>query len=136
MIVLEKLGTSRMTKSAKGNAEEHGRNVKAKAGLNRGILDQGWAMFASMLEYKQAWKGGMVQYIAPAYTSQKCSVCGFTDKRNRKTQAVFECVCCGHTANADRNAALNILAAGHAVLACGVDALATTVKQEPLAVHA
>ncbi|HGN1543426.1 TPA: zinc ribbon domain-containing protein, partial [Proteus mirabilis] len=54
-----------------------------------------------------------------AYTSQKCACCGHTAKENRQSQSKFECLECGYTANADINAARNILAAGHAVLACG-----------------
>jgi len=133
MIFMEKLGVSRMSKSVKGTSDKHGSNVKAKSGLNKSILDAGWSMFAGMLEYKQAWCGGMVEYVPAAYTSQRCSACGHTAKDNRVSQSKFQCQQCGHTENADRNAAKNILAAGHAVLACGVDALATTVKQEPLA---
>jgi len=133
MIVLEKLGTSRMSKSAKGTSEKHGMNVKAKAGLNKSILDAGWAMFAAMLEYKQNWRGGVVEYVPAAYTSQCCSQCGHTAKNNRLSQSTFHCMACGYQAHADFNAAKNILAAGHAVFACGVDAKATTMKQEPLA---
>ncbi|MDQ7005065.1 MAG: transposase [Ghiorsea sp.] len=132
MIFMENLGVSRMSKSAKGNSEKHGVNVKAKSGLNKSILDAGWAMFATMLEYKQRWKGGMVEYVPVAYTSQRCSQCQYTSKDNRVSQSKFECRACGYQVNADFNAALNILAAGHAVLACGVDAIATTVKQEPV----
>ncbi|HEK2723213.1 TPA: transposase, partial [Proteus mirabilis] len=55
----------------------------------------------------------------PAYTSQKCAYCGHTAKENRLSQSKFECLECGYTANADINGARNILAAGHAVLACG-----------------
>ncbi|MBL1353514.1 MAG: transposase [Zetaproteobacteria bacterium] len=134
MIVMEKLGVSRMSKSAKGNSEKHGSNVKAKSGLNKSILDAGWAMFAAMLEYKQAWLRGMVEYVPAAYTSQRCSECGHTVKANRLSQSKFQCVQCNHAENADFNAAKNILAAGHAVLACGVGAVVTTMKQEPLAV--
>ena len=134
MIFMEKLGVSRMSKSAKGTIDKPGKQVKAKSGLNRSILDTGWSMFAAMLEYKQAWNGGCVQYVPAAYTSQRCSACGYTAKTNRVSQSKFHCRHCGHAENADRNAARNILAAGHAVLACGVDAVATTVKQEPLAV--
>jgi len=131
---MEKLGVSRMSKSAKGTKEKHGTNVRAKSGLNKSILDAGWAMVAQMLEYKQAWRGGLVQYVPAPYTSQKCSMCGHTAKANRVSQSKFQCTQCGHAENADHNAAKNILAAGHAVFACGVDALATTVKQEPLVV--
>lgn len=134
MIVLEKLGTSRMSKSAKGTSEKHGVKVKAKTGLNKSILDTGWSMFAAMLEYKQKWRGGMVQYVPAAYTSQRCSQCGHTTKENRLSQSKFHCMACGYQANADFNAAKNVLAAGHAVFACGVDAMASTMKQEPLAV--
>jgi len=123
MIVMKKLGVSRMSKSAKGNSEQHGSNVKAKSGLNKSILDAGWSMFAAMLEYKQRWCGGMVEYIPAAYTSQRCSKCQHTEKANRVSQSKFLCQQCGHSANADHNAALNILAAGHAVFACGVDAI-------------
>ncbi len=58
--------------------------------------------------------------------------CGHIEKANRQSQADFECMDCGYSANADINAARNILAAGLAVLACGVDALVSTVKQEPV----
>jgi len=133
MIVMEKLGVSGMSKSAKGNSDRHGSNVKAKSGLNKSILDAGWRMFAAMLEYKQLWRGGRVEYVPAAYTSQRCSACGHTAKENRVSQSKFKCVECGYKANADFNAAKNILAAGHAVLACGVDAVAITMKQEPLA---
>ncbi|HCV4054169.1 TPA: transposase, partial [Shigella sonnei] len=52
MIVIEDLKVSNMSKSAKGTAEQHGRNVRAKSGLNRSILDQGWFEFRRQLEYK------------------------------------------------------------------------------------
>ncbi|HEI8394373.1 TPA: RNA-guided endonuclease InsQ/TnpB family protein, partial [Proteus mirabilis] len=119
MIVIEDLKVSNMSKSAKGTTERHGRNVKAKSGLNRSILEQGWYEMRRQLEYKQLWRGGQVLAIPPAYTSQKCACCGHTAKENRQSQSQFECLECGDTANADINGARNILAAGHAVLACG-----------------
>ena len=119
MIVLEDLRISNMSASAKGNIENPGKNVKAKSGLNKSILDQGWFEFRRMLEYKQHWNGGQVLGVDPKNTSRKCSKCGHTHKDNRKTQSNFECMSCGYTENADLNAAKNILAAGHAVLACG-----------------
>lgn len=119
MIVIEDLKVSNMSKSAKGTAEQHGRNVKAKSGLNRSILDQGWYEMRRQLEYKQLWRGGQVLAVPPAYTSQRCACCGHTAKENRLSQSKFVCQACGYTANADVNGACNILAAGHAVLACG-----------------
>ena len=47
--------------------------------------------------------------ITPAsYTSQTCNVCGYIDKNNRPNQHTFKCKNCGHTDNADFNAAKNI----------------------------
>ncbi|MBK5937599.1 hypothetical protein CCR81_12350, partial [Halorhodospira halophila] len=139
-VVIEDLQVRNMTKSASGTADQPGKNVRAKAGLNRSILDQGWGKLRRQLEYKQAWRGGMVVAVQPMYTSQTCSVCGHVDQASRKTQSRFECAACGHSENADVNAACNILAAGHAVMACGgvvspyqhpgADAAAPT-KQEP-----
>jgi putative transposase len=130
-IVMEDLKTSNMTRSAKGTTENPGKNVKAKSGLNRAILDQGWHMFKVMLEYKSKWYGSVLILVNPQYTSQKCFVCGYTDSENRKTQELFECIKCGHSENADINAAKNILAAGLAVSACGEAPLVAPVKQEP-----
>lgn len=132
MIVIEDLKISNMSKSAKGNSDKHGRNVKAKSGLNKSILDQGWFEFRRQLEYKQSWSGGFVIAVPPQYTSQRCSCCGNVSKGNRTSQSRFECLDCGHTENADINAARNILAAGHAVLACGEMVQSDrSMKQEP-----
>lgn len=116
MIVIEALKVSSMSKSAAGTVEKPGRNVAAKSGLNRAILDQGWYEMRRQPEYKQLWRGGQVLAVPPAYTSQRCAYCGHTAKENRLTQSKFKCQACGYTANADVNGARNILAAGHAVL--------------------
>ncbi|EFE0450187.1 IS200/IS605 family element transposase accessory protein TnpB [Escherichia coli] len=119
MIVIEDLKVSNMSKSAAGTVSQPGRNVRAKSGLNRSILDQGWYEMRRQLAYKQLWRGGQVLAVPPAYTSQRCACCGHTAKENRLSQSKFRCQVCGYTANADVNGARNILAAGHAVLACG-----------------
>jgi len=132
MIVLEDLSVRSMSRSARGTVNAPGRNVRAKAGLNKSILDQGWAEFRRQLEYKQTWRGGMVVAIDPRNTSRICPCCGHVSAENRKSQAVFRCVRCGHAADADVNAARNILAAGHAVIACGETAQSgPSMKQEP-----
>ena len=118
-IAVEDLAVKSMTASAAGTVEEPGRNVKAKAGLNRTILRNGWSMARSMLEYKAAWSGVMLVAVPPAYTSQQCSACGHTAAENRRSQAAFECVACGHRDNADRNAAKNILRRGQEILSGG-----------------
>ena len=131
MIVIEDLQVKNMSKSASGNLNKPGRHVKAKSGLNRSILDQGWFEFRRQIEYKQVWRGGDVLAVPPQYTSQRCSCCGTVSKENRPSQAKFACIACGYQANADVNAAMNILAAGHAVLACGEIAQQdNSVKQE------
>lgn len=113
--VLEDLRVKNMSRSAKGDAETPGKNVRQKAGLNRSILDQGWSEFARQLDYKLEWRGGQLILINPRNTSRTCHCCGYTDEHNRKGES-FHCLACGHIAHADVNAAKNILAAGHAVL--------------------
>lgn len=108
VVKIERLQVKNMSKSAKGTVETPGVNVKAKSGLNRSILDQGWSMFATMLRYKLAERGGQLVEVDPRYTSQACAECGTIDRANRKDQATFACVACGHTDNADVNAARNI----------------------------
>ena len=116
MIACEDLKVANMSTSASGTMEKKGRHVKAKSGLNKSILDQGWGMMIDMFEYKQHWQGGLLIKVNPRYTSQTCFNCKHVAKENRRTQAKFECVKCSYSANADVNAAKNILSAGHAVL--------------------
>ena len=132
MIVIEELQVKNMSKSAKGDKESPGKNVKAKSGLNRGILDQGWGIFGSMLDYKIEELGGQLVKVPPHHTSQICPCCKHQAKENRKTQSRFVCEDCGHAANADDVGALNILARGHRVLACGVGSSEPSMKQEPV----
>ena len=112
VVVVEKLATKNLMASARGTVEAPGRGVRAKAGLNRAIAEQGWHQFATLLGYKLTERGGELRAVSPAYTSQTCSGCGIVDKTSRKSQAAFECGHCGHSANADTNAAVNILRAG------------------------
>ena len=119
MIAVEDLQVRNMSKSAKGTADAPGRNVRAKSGLNKTIPDQGWGEFRRQLEYRTAWRGGCFVAVPPRNTSRTCPCCGHISAENRKTQALFACIKCGHTANADHVGAVNVLAAGHAVLARG-----------------
>ena len=96
IVYMEDLNTQGMTKSAKGTAEQPGRNVKQKAGLNRSILASGWYKLEQCLSYK-----AHVEKVPAPYTSQTCNKCGSVDKANRKTQSIFKCQQCGHEDNAD-----------------------------------
>jgi transposase len=127
VICVENLPVRNMTRSAKGTVNDPGRNVRAKAGLNREILASGWGILVRRLEQKAP---GRVEKINPAYTSQRCSACGHVASENRKSQAVFACTICRYTANADVNAASNI-AAGHAVTARGGSPSGGPVNREP-----
>lgn len=112
LIVLEDLKIRNMTASAAGTIEAPGRNVAQKSGLNRSLLDVAPYQIRQMLEYKSAWYGSRLILVPAHYTSQRCSICHNTDKENRKTQSAFLCVNCGHSENADVNAAKNILCLG------------------------
>lgn len=100
---------------------------RAKAGLNRGILANGWGALVRRLEQKAS---GRVEKVSPAFTSQTCNVCGHRTPENRESQAVFRCVACGYLTNADVNAAINI-AAGRAVSARKGAPVRVSLKREP-----
>jgi transposase len=127
VIRVEDLRIRDMTRSAKGTVENPGRNVRAKAGLNRGIRRSGWGLLIRRLEDKAP---GRVEKINPVYTSQRCSACGHIARESRESQALFRCVACNYTVNADVNAARNI-AAGHAVTARGGDGISQPLNREP-----
>jgi putative transposase len=127
VIRVEDLKIRNMIQSAKGTRESPGRNVRAKAGLNRGILRSGWGLLVRRLEEKAP---GRVEKINPAFTSQRCSACGQVDADSRESQARFVSTACGYADNADVNAARNI-SAGHAVTARGGCRDGGPVNREP-----
>ena len=123
----EKLKIRNMTRTAKGTADQPGTNVRAKAGLNRAILAQGWGLLRRRTGEKAP---GRVEDVPAPYTSLRCSACGWIERDSRKNQAEFVCVSCGFTCNADENAAINIAAgqggippaSGHRACAGGMTA--------------
>jgi putative transposase len=62
----------------------------------------------AFIGYKAQRRGVTVSFVDPANTSQRCSACGHTERRNRKRQAEFCCVVCHYQLPADYNAAINI----------------------------
>jgi putative transposase len=115
---IEDLRVTSMAASATGTALAPGSNVKAKAALNRRILDNAPAERRRQLAYKAVRFGSELRLVTPAGTSQTCSACGVRDPESRPACGrMFACTACGHRAHADQNAAKNIeaLAAGRAV---------------------
>jgi putative transposase len=111
-IAIEDLSIAAMTRSAAGTREQPGRNIAAKAGLNRSILDAGWGQLARFLAYKAASAGREVVRVPASGTSQTCAACGQRHPENHVSRNHFSCVACGHDDHADANAARVILAAG------------------------
>ncbi len=103
-VAVESLNVKAMTRSAKGTMEKPGASVPQKAGLNRVILNTGWAALKAMLEYKAA----NVITVPARNTSRTCHECGAAEAASRRTRDDFTCVHCGHAAHADINAARNI----------------------------
>lgn len=118
VVVLEDLKVQNMTKRVAPKQDEQGKYIPngqaAKRGLNKAILGSAWGGLKTRLTDKTT-----VVLCPPAYTSQRCSECGHVEKDNRKKQAEFICLTCGHSENADLNAAKNIRNAGIALLEQG-----------------
>lgn len=109
LVCIEDLRVKNMCRSAKGSCEQPGKQVRQKAGLNRCILDQGWAEFRRQLAYKMDWSASLLLAVPAQHTSQTCPRCGHVAPENRRTQQQFLCVACGHKAHADGVGAVNIL---------------------------
>ncbi|MFZ3470791.1 RNA-guided endonuclease InsQ/TnpB family protein [Streptomyces sp. 4.24] len=109
LIGIEDLRVKNMTKSAKGSAEAPGKNVRAKAGRNRSVLDDNPGERRRQLEYKARMYGSVLVAVPPFHTSQTCAACGQVDPESRKGSGrLFACTRCGHEDDADHNASVEI----------------------------
>ncbi|MGM9385086.1 RNA-guided endonuclease InsQ/TnpB family protein [Streptomyces antibioticus] len=115
VIVHERLNTAGMTRAPEAEPDPDNDGVflpngaAAKAGLNRSILDAGWAQFLGILANKAESAGRRTVPVDARNTSRACPECGHVAKENRLTQARFQCTACKFTANADHVGATNIL---------------------------
>ena len=76
--------------------------------LAQAISDAGWAQFARQLGYKQAWRGGELVIADRWYPSSKlCPAYGAIRGDLTLADRMFTCTC-GHSADRDRNAAVNL----------------------------
>ncbi len=98
-----------MTRRPKPKKDAKGKflpnKARAKAGLNRQILDKNWHKLEVYTQYKAHQAGKAFFKVAPNHTSQECAHCHHIHPDNRRSQARFPCRSCGHTDNADFNAA-------------------------------
>lgn len=96
--------------------------------MAKSVLDAGWGMFKTMLEYKSCWASAEFKVVNEAYTTQTCSNCGCISRpKGLKGLGIREWKCsdCGMQHNRDINAAKNIeiLGFGHEPLAEGIPCL-------------
>ena len=112
-IAIEDNNFANQGRKAKAKPKEDGKsyernNQAQKRGLNRALKDAGCGKLKVMVEAKAKTINNEVHLVKSHYNSQTCSECGHVSKDNRKSQSSFSCVACGHSLNADINAAINI----------------------------
>lgn len=96
------------------------KNMIRNPSLSRAIADASWGEFTRQLQYKGEWAGRSVVAIDQFFPSSKrCSCCGFTMQKMPVDVRKWHCPECGTDHDRDINAAINIKAAGLAVLAHG-----------------
>ena len=107
LIAIENLNIRNMTATAKGTAEQPGRNVRQKAGLNRSILDAAWGLLFQKIAYKALNAGRIVRDPAARNSSQEC-LCGASVPKTLKNRW-HHCASCGLTGPRDHVSARVIL---------------------------
>jgi len=98
-IVMERLKGIRFVHQ-RGNGESRARR--------RRIAQWPFREFQHQVEYKAGWVGVQVEYVSPAYTSQRCHACGFVNRKLKLTDREWQCPKCGCLLDRDLNAAINI----------------------------
>jgi putative transposase len=85
-----------------------------KTRMAKSVLDSGWGMLRTMLQYKGHQAGRIVEKVNESFTTRACSNCGqLAGPRGLKQLGVTGWVCgCGAVHSRDVNAAKNILARG------------------------
>ena len=84
--------------------------VKAQKAQRARLSNWSFSQLRQLVTYKARMAGIGVISVDPRNTSRTCAECGHCEKANRAERDTFRCLRCGHTANADTNAARNIRA--------------------------
>lgn len=96
------------------------KNMVRNSALSKSISDAGWGGFVRMLEYKAEWYGKSFVKVNRFFPSSKtCSNCGFVVESLPLNIREWTCRSCRAEHQRDVNAAKNILAEGHSVIAHG-----------------
>ena len=96
------------------------KNMMANYKLAKAIADCGWGEFLRQLEYKAGWHNRSVGAIDRWFPSSKrCNPCGHILDKLPLEIREWTCPSCQSRNLRDQNAALNILAVGQTVFACG-----------------
>jgi putative transposase len=120
-----------LSRSARGTVERPGRNVRAKAALNRSILGMAWGKTERMLTYKCSLYGGVLVKVDPRNSSKECARCGHTAAANRADRATFRCGACTYETSADTNAAQVVLQRGLTALSGATPGCGGTAREAP-----
>ena len=96
---------------------ERGRQVRARPGLNRSVLEETWGVVRQQLRYQAERAGREFVEVHPAFTSQDCHACG--ERKDPGGRRVCGCPSCGLSLDRDLNAAINMGGAGNLALAPG-----------------
>ena len=95
-------------------------NLKGMAGglyLGKGVHDNGYGLFLSMLEYKLEERGKYLIKVDRYFASSKiCSVCGNKKEELSLSDRIYYCEC-GNRMDRDANAAVNIMNEGKRIFA-------------------
>ena len=105
-IAIEDKSVRSLSRSARGTRQAPGTGVSAKSGLNRVLRDAALSERMKVVTSETKKQGIRIYAVWPQGSSQTCAACGYRHRDNRKSQAEFRCLACGHEANADTNAAL------------------------------
>ncbi|MER6378409.1 transposase [Streptomyces mirabilis] len=121
--VISKRIVAEAERTSRGIALEDLGGIRGRVRLRRpqraAVHSWAFAQLGQFLAYKARRAGVPLVYVDPAYTSQTCSECNHVDKRNRASQARFQCRSCGVVAHADLNASRNIARKGETAWKAG-----------------